>query len=61
MKRPRFTDSDRYPLGYTHAKATDIRKTWARERKRLADEKAKQEAAQTEQQTKVRKLKQETK
>lgn len=36
---------------------TDVRKTWARERKRLADLKVKQEAEQAEQATKVRKIK----
>lgn len=30
MKPPRFTDSDRYPHGYTPAVATDIRRTFAR-------------------------------
>lgn len=43
MRKPLFTDSARYPVGYTHAKATDIRKTWARERKRIAEKKAEKE------------------
>ena len=55
----RLKDEERFRhVDYHH---TDVTKTFARERKRLANEKAKQDAAQTEQQTKVRKLKQETK
>jgi hypothetical protein len=36
MKTPRYTDN-RYRHGYTPAAATDITKTFARERKRIAE------------------------
>jgi hypothetical protein len=44
---------------YVPASKTDIAKTFAKERKRLAEIKAAQEQAEAEQTTKVRKLKQE--
>ena len=68
MKPIRFTDMSRYPRGYTHAKATDISKTFARERKRLAEVAARnsaevaalkvsEEAAEQEARVKVRVMK----
>ena len=34
--KPKFTDRHKYPRGYVFSAATDITKTWAAERKRLA-------------------------
>jgi hypothetical protein len=34
--KPKFTDEHKYPRGYVFSAATDITKTWAAERKRLA-------------------------
>jgi len=53
----KFTDRIDMRFPYVPAAATDIRKTWAKERKRLAEDKAKQEAAEKEAQIKVRKIK----
>lgn len=44
MKKIRFTDEAKYPVPYSPAAATDITKTFARERKRLAEQ-AEQEKA----------------
>jgi hypothetical protein len=35
--KPKFTDEHNYPRGYVFSGATDIRKTFAAARKRLAD------------------------
>lgn len=64
MATPRFTDLHRYPRGYTHAKATNVGKTFAREKKRLAEEAARthaeaeaiRKAEETDQQEVVRKV-----
>jgi len=53
----KFTDRIDMRFHYMPAAGTDIRKTFARERKRLADERAKQEAAEAEQGRKVRPMK----
>ena len=39
MMKPKFTDEHKYPRGYVFSGATDITKTWAAARKRLADAK----------------------
>ena len=55
MKQPKYCDN-RYPFGYTRAAATDVRKTFRRERERLkqeAEAAAKEEAERAE---KVRKI-----
>jgi hypothetical protein len=57
MKKPRFTDDHKYPVPYSPAAATDITKTFARERKRLAEQAEKEKAAQEEAQVKVRRMK----
>lgn len=49
----KFTDLDRYPNGYTPASATDIKKTFARERKRLAEVAKKQMEVEKEATAKV--------
>lgn len=51
MKTPRFTDLHRFPHGYTHSKATDVAKTFARVRREMAKSQA--EAAKK---TNVKKL-----
>ena len=51
--KPQFTDSDRYPYGYTKSGATDIRKTFARARKAIAEAKEKQRQADEEAQRKT--------
>ena len=53
----RFTDRIDMRFQYMPAASTDIRKTWAKERKRLAEEQAKREAAEAEANVKVRKIK----
>jgi len=53
----KFTDRINMHFAYTPASKTDIRRSIARERKRLADEKAKAEATEKEAQMKVRKIK----
>lgn len=35
--KPHFTDQDKYPRGYVRSEATDIRKTWAAARRKLAE------------------------
>lgn len=57
----KFTDRINMSFEYIPASKTDIRKSIARERKRLAEEKAKQDAAEIEVLAKVRKLKEATK
>ena len=52
----KFTDKIDMRFDYVPSGKTDIRRTWAKERKRLAEEKSKQEAAVAEQSTKVRTL-----
>ena len=47
----------RYPFTYTNHAATNVAKTFARERKRLALERATQEAAEAEVLVKVRRIK----
>lgn len=37
MKKPNFTDKQRYPHGYVRSEATDIAKTWAAARRKLAE------------------------
>lgn len=37
MKKPNFTDKQRYPHGYVRSEATDISKTWAAARRRLEE------------------------
>lgn len=39
MKKPNFTDKQRYPHGYVRSEATDISKTWAAARRRTEHEK----------------------
>ncbi len=39
MKTPRFTDTARYPAGYTHSGATDISQTFKRAQKKIDAEK----------------------
>ena len=56
----KFTDRIDMRFAYTPASKTDIRKTIARERKRLADETAQTNAAQAEASVKVRALKRTT-
>ena len=41
--KPKFTDAHKYPRGYVFSGATDITKTWAAERKRLAQAKKRPE------------------
>jgi len=55
----RFTDRIDMRFQYTPASKTDIRKTFARELHRLAEEKRNREADEAEAVGKVRKLKQE--
>jgi hypothetical protein len=43
MKKPRFTDSEKYPHGYRDSKSTDIQITFARVR---AEQKKKEEVLQ---------------
>jgi hypothetical protein len=38
--QPRFTDSFRFRRGYVRADETDVAKTWAAARKKLAQDKA---------------------
>jgi hypothetical protein len=47
----------RYPFAYTPSAATDVRKTIARELRRLAAAKEAREASQAEAQTKVKPIK----
>ena len=54
-KTPRYADN-RYPNGYTPAKDTDIRKTFARERKRIKEAQDAQKRADEERAEKVRKI-----
>ena len=56
----KFTDKIDMRFDYVPSGKTDIRRTWAKERKRLAEEKVKQEAAVAEVQTKVKSIKRET-
>ena len=51
-KTPRYADN-RYPNGYTPAKDTDIRKTFARERKRIKEAQDAQKRADEEAARKV--------
>ncbi len=51
--KPRILDPS---FKYTRAVETDIRKTFARERKRIAEQRKKDEAIQSEAAGKVRKL-----
>jgi hypothetical protein len=37
MKKPNFTDKQRYPQGYVRSEATDISKTWAAARRKLEE------------------------
>ena len=37
MKTPRYTDTARYPHGYVRAQHTDIRRTFSRARKAMAE------------------------
>lgn len=37
MKKPNFTDKQRYPHGYVRSEATDISKTWAAARRKLEE------------------------
>ena len=53
----RFTDRIDTRFAYVPAAKTDIRKTIARELRRLAELKAKEEAVATEAQTRVRPIK----
>jgi hypothetical protein len=57
MKKPHFTDEAKYPVPYSPAAATDITKTFARERKRLAEQAEQEKSAAIEAQTKVRRMK----
>ena len=57
MKKIRFTDEAKYPVPYSPAAATDITKTFARERKRLAEQAEQEKAALAEAQVKVRRMK----
>ena len=41
--KPKFTDKDKYPRGYVRSESTDITKTWAAARKRLAQAQKKPE------------------
>lgn len=41
MKTPRYTDLAKYPRGYRKAVDTNIERTWADARKKLAEEQAK--------------------
>lgn len=52
----RFTDKIDMRFDYVPSGKTDIRRTFARERKRLAELAEKQKAAEAEQSTKVRTL-----
>jgi hypothetical protein len=38
--QPRFTDGFRFRLGYVRAEETDVTRTWAAARKKLAQDKA---------------------
>lgn len=42
MKTPRFTDG-RYPHGYTPSTATDIRRTFARIKRQIAEQQREQD------------------
>jgi rubrerythrin len=54
MLRPKFTDTLRYPRGYTHA--TNVAKTFARIRREQAEEEKAHAAVLAEQITKVRRI-----
>ena len=54
MMRPKFTDTLRYPHGYTHA--TNVAKTFARVRRELAIEAKALETVVAEQVAKVRRI-----
>ncbi len=43
MKKPNFTDKQRYPHGYVRSEATDISKTWAAARRMLEEGKRQRE------------------
>lgn len=56
MRIPKFTDTHKLPHGYTTAAATDVRKTFARARKELAEQaKRDQESVKNVKQIKARK------
>ncbi len=38
--QPRYTDGFRFPRGYVRAENTDVAKTWAAARRKLAQDKA---------------------
>ncbi|MGP1677900.1 MAG: hypothetical protein ACTS6J_12170 [Burkholderiales bacterium] len=57
MKTPRYTDLHRYKCAYR--KDTDVGRTFARERRRLEEEAAKQQVAESETVAKVRTIKKE--
>lgn len=43
MKKPRFTDLDRYGNGYKQSCDTDVTRTWERAKKRMELDKAERE------------------
>ncbi len=57
MKKPHFTDEAKYPVPYSPAAATDITKTFARERKRLAEQAEKEREVAEEARVKIRRMK----
>lgn len=55
--KPKYTDAARYEHGYITAKDTDVRKTFARIRRQLADQEREREAIAAEQRVKLRQIK----
>ena len=56
MKTPKFTEAHRFPQPYANSKSTDVKKTFARERKRLKDLNDAQNKADQEASFKVSKI-----
>jgi hypothetical protein len=54
--KPKFTDAHRYPHGYVPQRDSDVRKTFARERRRLKALEDAQKVADAEAAVKVRKI-----
>jgi hypothetical protein len=53
MKTPKFTDAHRYPHGYVKSEATDIRATFRRVQRQLADQERREREAEEERKIKV--------
>ena len=54
MTKPIFTDESKYPAGYVPASKTDIRKTFARIRKQMAEDAKQNKEIEQERRVKVK-------